>query len=281
MSTDNQQDLSYGVLVKKSPALQYAKKDCQLATRLSMTGITNLVVHYEDPMLVTFFLEECFAASELYDGVYGFDAVELQRGEAGGNHAARYLDNLIFGSCQEISMSPNIILPSMNILNGNRVRNRNGFVNRREVIKEDALKNVKDRTLIIKNIDYCMDFCSRVPGVIEPRNLQIFDKFRDPSIKMGCRMFLVSNEPLRFPFSIRAVNFPTVDDYMADHIVRSFIQMYSQSGYTVNISDVEKKKIVRKLKGLTYSAAGDTLGSIMSAKGCKFVKRTQKEVQQK
>lgn len=255
--------LSYDGLIETSKKFMALKKGLRDAVRLSLTGITNLVVGYEDPCLVDTFLKDCFEDDELYKKTYDIDAVELQRGLPGRGMAAQYLDALIFGNIKEEEEEDNnkSVLndktPAVNVLTGAREREPDGFVNRPEVI----LGEFKDRLLIIKNLDYCLDFCQQVlgekPGKVDARNLWIFDKFRNPSIKMGCRILLVTNERLRFPFKVRVLKIDPVDSYEANHIIDSFLQLYEKNEYIVNLTDSQKQQIARKLTGLTYTEASD------------------------
>lgn len=257
-------NISYSVLVNESDKFKKLKTELTVATKLSLTGITNFVVNYEDPHLVDFFLKTCWKQTELYNETYNIDAVELQHGQPGGGNAAAYLDALIFGTPEQeddadgMGFAPFITDPQT----GARKRKSDGFVNRKEVVTGKA----KDRTLIIKNIDYCMDFFQypKNPGEVDARSLAIFDNFRNPNIKSACRIVLVSNEKLKLPFATRIVEIKPVDKFEAEHILNSFINLYKKNKWDVNFSEANREQIVRKLCGLTYTEAGDAIAEAMS-----------------
>lgn len=264
---DKSENLSYDGLVLNSKKFQSLKRECKVAVRLSVTGITNLIVNYEDPCLVDSFLKSCFKVTELYKETFDIDAIELQQGAPGKGNAAYYLENLIYGTCEETDngQGMDLKIPKIDDKTGKRKRMPNGFVNRKEVRIGDA----KDRLLVIRNIDYSLDFCvhkpgEQKPGVIDARNLWIFDNFRNPSVKMGCRILLISNEPLKFPFKARTISFDPVDEYEANHIIDSFTQLYKDSGYSIDFTETQKTQIIRKLSGLTYTEAADAFSESLS-----------------
>lgn len=269
MSNQNAEHFDFETLIQNSKKFQDLIKQCRVAVRLSLTGITNLVVNYEDPCLVDGFLRSCFKPSELYKETYDIDAVELQKGSPGRGLAAQYLETLIFGSCEEEDSGHglDVKVPTVNPQSGKRKRKPDGFINRKEVLSNESFK---DRLLIIRNIDYCMDFCNSsppCPGKIDARNLWIFDNFRNPSVKLGGRILLVTNEPLQFPFKVRSLNLDPVDQYEASHIIGSFIRLYVDNGYTVKFNDTQKNQMVRKLCGLTYTESADALAEALSNNG--------------
>jgi len=253
-------------LITNSNKFQQLSKECATTTMYSITGITNLVVNYENPSLVDKFLKSCFPRlKELYRSTYNIDAVELQAGQPGRGNASFYIDSLIFGTCEMEEDAQGMGLavePKRDIQTGARKRKSDGFVSRPEVKDNQA----KDVLLVIRNIDYCMDFCKESPGEIDARALDIFDKFRDPNIKRKCRILLVSNVPLKFPFKTRVVSFAPVDEYEAEHILNSFVLLYKQSEYKIEFTDKQKEQIKRKLCGLTYSEASDALLQSLSSK---------------
>jgi len=257
-----QQNISFAELVDKSKKFAKLKKELTVATKLSLTGITNLVVNYEDPHLVNYFIKTCWKVSELYHETYDIDAVELQMGAPGQGNATAYLDSLIFGSplieedTDGLGAAPFTTDPQT----GARQRKADGFVNRKEV----AIGEAKNKTLIIKNIDYCMDFFQKKPGEIDARSLSIFDNFRNPDIKSTCKIVLVTNEKIKLPFSVRTVELEPVDEFEADHIFCSFIRLYQRYNVEVSFSEAQKKQIIRKMCGLTYTEAGDAIAEAMS-----------------
>lgn len=278
--SESVENLSYEILVENSKKFQELKRDCRLGVRLSLTGITNLVVNYEDPCLVDMFLKACFECHKecsecdrkdscksnrlykLYKDTYDIDAVELQRGVPGRGFASQYLDALIFGNIEEQDSGQglDVKVPKTDAQTGKRKRKMDGFVNRKEVLTGEF----QDRLLIIKNIDYCMDFCQIKPGQIDARNLWIFDNFRNPSVRLGCRILLVTNEPLQLPFKIRTLKLDPVDEYEAQHIIDSFVQLYTEGGYEIKINESQRKQIARKLCGLTYTEAADSFSEALS-----------------
>jgi len=262
VSGEDTENLSYDGLVKDSKKFQSLKRECKVAVRLSVTGITNLVVNYEDPCLVDSFLKSCFKMMELYHETFDIDAIELQQGAPGRGHAAEYLENLIFGTCEEVDAGGELggKVPKIDARTGKRKRKADGFISRKEVLTGEA----KNRLLVIRNIDYSLDFCAQKPGAVDARNLWIFDNFRNPSVKMGCRILLVSNEPLKFPFKVRSIRFDPVDEYEANHIIDSFTQLYKAGGYTVDFTETQKTQVIRKLSGLTYTEAADAFSESIS-----------------
>ena len=129
--------LGFEPLVENSVKFKQLKNECVVAAKLSLTGITNLVVNYEDPCLVNCFLKSCFKTNELYRGSYEIDAVELQRGSPGAGYAAQYLDQLIFGTFDEEddASGMDVKVPKRDPNTGKRFRNPDGFVNRKSRIR--------------------------------------------------------------------------------------------------------------------------------------------------
>jgi hypothetical protein len=255
----NETDYSYEALLERSDKFKLLKKEVKDATRHSITAITNLVVNYEDPYLINSFLRTCFEPSELYKETYDIDAVELQGGQPGRGIAANYLDTLIFGSfeTQDSGDELNVNVTKIDGQNGSRKRKNDGLINRREVLTGEA----KDRLLIINNLDYCLDFCQQIlgqpQGTIDARNLWMFDNFRNPSTKMGCRILLVTNERLKLPFKIRVVKFEPVDAFEAENIIDALVNEYNKHGLDIPFNESQKNQIIRKLTGLTYTEAAD------------------------
>ncbi|GAG47798.1 unnamed protein product, partial [marine sediment metagenome] len=190
---DDKDKVAFTKLIKSSKKFEQLRRSLLATTRLSVTGITNLVVNYENPTLVDDFLSFCFKEAELYHKTINIDAVELQKGGPGAGHGIKYLDSLIFGQFEMQTTEGGIDFVVDNET-GERKRLADGFVNRSGIVANQP--ETKDRLLIIRNLDYALDFCSEKPGKISARSLWIFDKFRDPSIKCGCRLLLVTNVPL-------------------------------------------------------------------------------------
>ena len=260
--------LDYDLMVVESEKFQRLSKLCGMATRTSLSGITNLVVNFEDPSLVDSFLKACFKSEKvLYNETFDIDAVELQRGRPGRGFAAGFLDELIYGTleCEEQTDGLGNKVAKIDPQNGSRCRKQDGFVNRREVWDN----TVKDKTLIIKNLDFCMDFCTRVAGEIDATNLNIFDNFRNPEIKQSCRILLVTNKRIKFPFAIRVVEMDPVDSFEANHIIDGLIGHYISRGYTVGLSNSQRRQVSRKLSGLTYTNAVAALTESLSVDSLK------------
>ena len=260
------ENIGFEYLVKNSQKFQRLKNECVTATKLSLTGITNLVVNYEDPCLVDCFLSESFKKNELYKETFDIDAVELQGGMPGQGVSSQYLESLIFGSCETEPDSDGLGVTRFitDPQSGKRKRNPDGFVNRRDVLTGTAT----DKLLVIKNIDFCMDFCGQEPGSVDSKSLWIFDNFRNPSVKLGCRILIVSNIKIKFPFKVRVIQFDPLDLYESNNLIDSFIDLYVVGGYKVDITDAQKTQLSRKLCGITYTEAGDAFGSALSQSTC-------------
>ena len=267
MSQDqNKKDGSFRALIESSEKFKRLRKRCAVGIRLSLTGITNLVVNYEDTHLVNDFLNFSFLSKELYKSTIDIDAVELQSGSPGAGNSATYLDNLIYGTFKMLPADPNSPADIMggasydiDAQTGKRKRSSDGFVNRAEVRRGQA----EDKLLIIRNIDQSLDFCSNEIGRIDTRSLWIFDNFRDPLVKRGCRLLLITNKRLILPFKIRTIEFEPVDEQDAQHLIDGFVDLYRSSGYAIDFSDTHKQQIVRKICGLTYTEAGDALAEAL------------------
>jgi len=260
-------------LIKNSQKFKSLKRECLSATRLSLTGITNLVVNYENRYIVDTFLKYCFKSEELYKGTFGIDAVELQQGGPGRGLSPTYIDTLIYGTFKmKQSADDPLPMPVIDPETGKRVRNHDGFVNRKEVLTNDC----KDLLLVIRNIDYCVDFCSENPGRVDPRSLWIFDNFRNSDVKKRCRLLLVTNEPLDLPFKVRVINLPPVDEFEAQHLIQQFTKRYEDSGYEIGFNENQIKQMVRKLCGSTYTEAGDALTEAISRSNADPSNKTKK-----
>jgi hypothetical protein len=248
-------------LIQQSKNFQRLKKEVLVATRLSLTGITNLVVNYEDPYVVDTFLNDCFKSQDLYNNTINIDAIELQRGAPGAGMGSHWIDELIYGSYEMESNPANADVPEPKIdpQTGKRKRLPNGFVSRKAVQTPGSFK---DKLLIIKNIDYCLDFC-QAPGIVDSRALWIFDNFRNVNVRKTCRLLLITNKPLVFPFKVLTVTIPAVDRDEANHVINSFVSTYKNKSYTVTFTSNQREQMIRKLSGLTYTQAGDSLGSVM------------------
>ena len=255
-------------LIENSPKFQSLQKELRVTTTLSLTGITNFVVNYEDPYMVDLFLNHCFKEKNLYQSTVNIDAVELQRGSPGSGYSTAALDTLIFGTFKKEEIPSDGMgigngIPSMILTDpqtGERLREPDGFVNRYEVLSREN----DDKLLVIRNLDYAMDFCEQEPGHIDSKSLCILDKFRHPNIKRTCRLLLVTNTPLILPFKVRRVTLEPVDEYEAQFVIDGMVDKYKKNKYAICFSDSQLKQIKRKLCGHTYTEAADALAEATS-----------------
>jgi hypothetical protein len=255
-------DIGFRTLIQKSTVFQHLKEELKSAVKISMTGITNLIVNHEDSVLVDDFLKECFKLEELYNNTYDIDAVELQAGSPGKGYSTKYIDELIYGTFDtKIDPDSGVPVVETDPLTGKRKRRPDGFVTRREVIKGEF----KDKTLIIKNIDYSLDFCKDTPGVVDPRSSWIFDNFRKTNVKRGCRLLIVTNKKIVLPFSTRTIELSPVSELEANHVIDSFIRLYNRYEYEIVFTKSQMEQMVRKISGLTYTLAADSIGYSFSA----------------
>jgi len=271
MNTPNEIDKnSIPYFIINSDNYQNLKNELQCAVRTSYTGITNLVVNYEDPLIVDEFLNECFPIDTLYRGTINIDAVELQQDSAGSGICLRYLDQLIYGTFKEENEG-DVPFFKTDSRTGKRERLQNGFVNRKEVISG----KFKDKTLIIRNIDAASDFCTDEVGLISQKSLYIFDNFRNPIIKGKCNILLVTNKRLILPFKIRVVEFNPINKFEAEFLINSIIDLYDTNKYTISFTKNQKEQLIRKVSGLTYTNAGDAIihsvSQSESPKGSKII----------
>jgi len=253
----------FETLIENSEKFQKTKTKCIDSVKLSLTGITNLVINHEDPCIIDTFLENTFKAKDLYKGTNKIDAIELQQGASGQGVAISYIDQLIYGSFETLngtSSDDMDIKYKIDNRTGERQRKNDGFINRAEVLTGTAV----DKLLIIRNIDYCNDFCSVIPAKVDPRALYLFDKFRDSHARHGLRMLLVTNDPIKLPFKIRTIKLEPVDEFEAEHLLNSFISLAEGSGKPIDINKSQKEQVKRKILGLTYTEAGDIIAEAMS-----------------
>jgi SpoVK/Ycf46/Vps4 family AAA+-type ATPase len=258
----NEYNGNFTFLVENDPKFGTLKTRLGVAVRLSLPGITNLVVNYEDSSLVNDFLLFSFKKMELYNETIETDAVELQQGSPGNGHATTYLDRMIFGSfktTEDKELGVNTIF-DIDPQTGKRMREPDGFVNRSSVKRGVA----KDKLLIIRNIDQSLDFCRTEIGVIDLRSLWIFDNFRNPKVRQGCRLLLVTNKRLKFPFKVGVVEFERVQTSSGNHIIDGFKDLYSGSGYAIDFNDSQRQQIIRKICGLTYTEAASAVSESIS-----------------
>lgn len=250
-------NIDFNSLVNESEAMQALKAELLSATKLSLTGISNLVVNHENPSLVDAFLRSCFKMEELFHNTQNIDAVELQQGQPQKGYSVQYLEQLIFGHFKTKEDKDGMPELDVDPRTGKRERKADGFLSRKEILQKD----LKDKTLIIRNVDYALDFCrpENDPGEVDPRASWIFDNFRHPQAKLGCRILLISNKKIVLPFNIRTVEFPKVTDSEANHLINSVLDLYTHGKYELNLTNNQREQLVRKISGLTYNDAGDAL----------------------
>jgi len=204
---------SLKTLITCSEELKLFCKELQVATQLSVTGITNLIVHHENPVFVDEILKASFNRNkQLYKRTINIDAVELERGYPDTGNSISMLEQLIYGTVQKDSNG----IIQFDQQTGERLRDPNGFVNRLPVINSEA----KDLVMIIRNIDYSRDFCPFKPALVE-KGIAMFDNFRHPKTKRECRILLVTNKPLVLPFNVRTIEIPYVNFSISNNTIYS------------------------------------------------------------
>jgi SpoVK/Ycf46/Vps4 family AAA+-type ATPase len=256
----NEIDITY--LIEKSPNMKRMIGELKSTSSLSVTGIVNFVVNYENPYLVEEILKKTFSAEQLFNGTVKLDAVELQHGRPGKGASVRYFDELIYGT-YKVKKNPQTGDPEPDIDEQTGVirREENGLVTRSGLKKKPNDGGCKDKILLVNNIDWCLDWCKPDdPGKVDTRALFLLDKFRNPMTRLGCLIILITNEKLDLPFQVNTIRINPVSEYEVKHILNLFIKRYKDRRVRVIISESEIKQIVRKLSGLTYSEACDTLG---------------------
>lgn len=259
INTDNKGGIEY--LVEKSPGIKEIISDLKSTSSMSVTGIVNFVVNFENPLIVEYILKKTFCTDQLFNGTIKFDAVELQHGKPGKGASVHYFDELIYGSYKFKKNKNEELEPDIDAQTGIIRREQNGLTTRTGLRKKPDDGGCKDRILLISNMDYCLDFCKPdEPGKIDTRALFLLDKFRNPMTRLGCVIILVSNEKLDLPFKVNTIEISSVSEFEVRHILNLFIKVYSDKNVRLIINESEVKQIVRKLTGLTYSEACDTLG---------------------
>jgi len=247
-------------LIQNSPDIQSIISDLKANASMSITGIINFVVNHENPYLVEKILESAFKTELLFNGTVNFDAVELQHGRPGKGASVRYFDELIYGTYKMKKNSDGDPVPDIDEQTGVFKREQNGLVTRSGIKKKPDAGGCKDRILLINNIDYSLDFCKpEDPGKVDTRALFLLDKFRNPMTRLGCALVLVTNEKLDLPFRVTNIEINPVNEFEVKHILNLFIRIYKGKGVKLILNDSEVRQIVRKLSGLTYSEACDTI----------------------
>jgi DNA polymerase III delta prime subunit len=258
-SPNNKLDIKY--LIEKSPNIKKMIGELKSSSSMSVTGIVNFVVNYENPYLVEEILKKTYSTSQLFNGTVKFDAIELQYGKPGKGASVRYFDELIYGTYKIRKNKAGEPEPDIDEQTGVIRRNEDGLVTRSDLRKKPNDGGCKDRILLINNVDWCLDWCKpEDPGKIDTRALFLLDKFRNPMTRLGCLIVLITNEKLDLPFTVNTVELTPVSEFEVKHILNLYIKRYKDRNVKVIISESEIKQIVRKLAGLTYSSACDTLG---------------------
>ena len=96
-------------LIENSPAFVQLQEEVRLSMKQTLTGMVNLVVDHEEPVLVKEFLKYAFNSEELFNNTYKIDAVELQQGQPGKGVARSFLDRLIYGSFETTEVDEGIV----------------------------------------------------------------------------------------------------------------------------------------------------------------------------
>jgi len=248
-------------LLENSPGINKVIKEMKSTCSISITGIVNFVVNHENPYLVQSILKKTFCVEQLFNGTTKFDAVELQHGRPGKGASVRFFDELIYGA-YKIKNGPNgDPEPDINEQTGEIRRKENGLVTRKDLRKKSEAGGCRDKILLISNVDFCLDFCKpEEPGVVDTRALFLFDKFRNPTVRLGCVLVLISNVPLKFPFKVDVVEIGTVDEFEVKHLFNVYVKSYSAKNIRLSITESQMNQTIRKLAGLNYSEACDVLG---------------------
>ena len=249
---------TYDQLMENSEVLKQEGKRLKSKVYSSMTGITNLVTNFENPSLVKHFINNVYTPDELYKNTAEINAVELQQGKPGKGIATERLDELIYGSFVTEENAMGIPVPTLDPQTGERMRKKDGFVNRAVVRRE----NFDDKVLIINGLDACLDFC-REQGEVDLRSLPILDAFRVPSVRKKCRILLITNVPLKLPFEILRIEMPSVTKYEAENVLAEISKVFLRKGYNLVITETQKDQVCRKLTGLTYGQATECLMQAM------------------
>jgi hypothetical protein len=256
--SNNKTGIDY--LVDKSPNIKQVIADLKSTSSMSVTGIVNFVVNHENPLLVEYILKKAFNTEQLFNGTVKLDAVELQHGRPGKGASVRYFDELIYGTYKMKPNKDGDLVPDMNEQTGVILREDNGLVTRSGLKKKSEDGGCKDRILLINNADFSLDWCKpEDPGKIDTRALFLLDKFRHPMNRVGCVLVFITNKKLDLPFQISTVEIAPVSEFEVKHILNLFIRLYRNKNVKLILSEVEVKQIVRKLAGLSYSDACDTL----------------------
>lgn len=256
MSTKSDNVVLFKSFLDKSPSISLLKAEMDMAIRHSQSGIINLVANWENPQYIEAFLRTIFKRQDQYNNAV-YDAVELQSGSPRGGLSYAYLDKLIYGSYQTVKdETTGIPVTKLDPRTGERLREPDGFVNRKELEKPD----LKDKYLIISNLDYCLDFCEGdEPGKIHPRYLEIFEKFRNRDVRKQCKIILISNQKIEFPFSYRTLDWPKANETEASMLLDEVIQAFARDGYTTDITESQRIQIIRKVCGLSFVDIFDKL----------------------
>lgn len=215
------------------PFYRAIKRQLRVSDRMSVSGITNFVVNYEDPALIDIFLDHIYTPKELYRATNKIDVAQLA-------YAPRYLDDLIFGS----------FTLAINSETGVNEKNRDGFVNR----EEHDCQIPQDRYLIIRNID----------SIAYNDYFRILNRFRSPLVKLGCSIILVTDLALSLPFPFFKIFLPAIDKDVSNIIIKSFVQVCRNCGYEVIVTeqDCESMHQIIIANGATYTVAAQLISKV-------------------
>ena len=260
MSDNNDgSELTIKYMINNSNRYKSLIQTLKSTASLSITGITNFVVDHENPYLVDCILKQAFKQEQLFNGTVYIDAVELQHGRPGRGSSVRYLDELIYGTFQMIDKGGQQV-PDVDPETGVLKRQANGLTNRKG-LRLTGDEECLDKLLIIRNIDFCLDFCkSEDPGVVDTRALMLLDRFRDPKYRLACGLILITNKPLNLPFSINTVEIKYCSNFEVRHFLNVYLKTFQAKNFDIQITESQVQQIVRKLSGMTYNQVGDILG---------------------
>ena len=73
INSTNKSEINLKLLVENSASFNALREELIVAVKLSTSGITNLVIDYEDPFLVNVFIKSCYDAIELFNGTINID----------------------------------------------------------------------------------------------------------------------------------------------------------------------------------------------------------------
>lgn len=266
-------------IVDHSKTLNSFIQEIIVATKLTPTGIVNIVVGHEEKDIVRTVLRKAFKVSEIWEQAWDLDAYELQLGKPGSGKAAARIDEKLFGTVKMKKADPKD--PSsqpyqeVDVTTGTRVRNRDGLVNRVELNSTES--PTTEKTMILHNLDTCLDFCGLdQAGDIDLRYGQMFVTYTDKNIRNHTRLVLITSVPLSFksrggkslPFPCTKLEFPKITEIESKNIIHDYIHLFTKRAttqYEMNMTKLQEEQAIRKLVGLTYTQACEIVGFALIA----------------